>query len=72
VWIGDDSFGPHGAALIPPHHEHVAALMADLVKFTQRADLASAHAQFETIHPSRTATAAPAARSSTQCCAVTG
>lgn len=57
VWIGGDSFGPHGAAFIPPHHEHVAALMADLVKFTQRTDLpllsqaAIAHAQFETIHP---------------------
>jgi Fic family protein len=57
VWIGGDSFGPHGAAFIPPHHEHVPALMADLVTFTQRADLpllsqaAIAHAQFETIHP---------------------
>ncbi len=57
VWIGGDSFGPHGAAFIPPHHDHVPALMADLVKFTRRADLpllsqaAIAHAQFETIHP---------------------
>lgn len=57
VWIGGDSFGPHGAAFIPPHHEHVAALMADLVTFTRRTDLpllsqaAIAHAQFETIHP---------------------
>jgi Fic family protein len=57
VWIGGDSFGPHGAAFIPPHHDHVPAAMADLVKFTQRADLpllsqaAIAHAQFETIHP---------------------
>jgi Fic family protein len=57
VWIGGDSFGPHGAAFIPPHHLHVPALMADLVKFTQRGDLALlsqaaiAHAQFETIHP---------------------
>jgi Fic family protein len=57
VWIGGDSFGPHGAAFIPPHHEHVPALMADLVKLTRRTDLpllsqaAIAHAQFETIHP---------------------
>jgi len=57
VWIGGDSYGPHGASFIPPHHEHVPALMADLVAFTRRADLpllsqaAIAHAQFETIHP---------------------
>jgi Fic family protein len=57
VWISGDSFGPHGAAFIPPHHDHVPALMADLVKFTRRTDLpllsqaAIAHAQFETIHP---------------------
>jgi hypothetical protein len=30
VWIGNDTFGPHGAAFIPPHHERVTALMADL------------------------------------------
>jgi Fic family protein len=57
VWIGGDSFGPHEAAFIPPHHDHVPALMADLVTFTRRTDLpllsqaAIAHAQFETIHP---------------------
>ncbi|HXC77923.1 MAG TPA: Fic family protein, partial [Candidatus Acidoferrum sp.] len=57
VWIGGDSFGPHGAAFVPPHHDHVPALMADLVTFTRRTDLpllsqaAIAHAQFETIHP---------------------
>ena len=57
VWIGGDSFGPHGAAFIPPHHDRVPALMADLLTFTQRVDLpllsqaAIAHAQFETIHP---------------------
>ena len=57
VWIGGDSFGPHGAAFIPPHHDQVPALMADLVTFTRRTDLpllsqaAIAHAQFETIHP---------------------
>jgi len=57
VWIGGDSIGPHGAVFVPPHHDRVPALMADLVTFTQRADLpllsqvAIAHAQFETIHP---------------------
>jgi len=57
VWIGGDSFGPHGAAFTPPHPDHVPALMADLVKFTQRTDLpvlsqaAIAHAQFETNLP---------------------
>jgi RimJ/RimL family protein N-acetyltransferase len=25
VWIGGDSYGPHGAAFIPPHHRHVPA-----------------------------------------------
>lgn len=55
VWIGGDSFGPHGAAFVPPHHGQVPALMADLVSFTRRTDLAVltqaalAHAQFETI-----------------------
>jgi len=40
-----------------PHHARVPALMADLIKFTSRADLpllsqaAIAHAQFETVHP---------------------
>jgi Uncharacterized conserved protein len=57
VWIGGDSFGPHGAEFVPPHHDHVPALMADLVRFARRSDLplfsqaAVAHAQFETIHP---------------------
>ena len=57
VRVGGDSFGPHGASFIPPHHEHVPALMADLVTFTRRTDLpllsqaAIAHAEFETIHP---------------------
>lgn len=57
VWIGGTSFGPHTASFVPPHHEHVPALMDDLVRFTQRVDLpllvqvAIAHAQFETVHP---------------------
>ena len=57
VWIGGDSFGPHGAAFVPPVHEQVPVLMDDLIQFTRRTDLpllpqvAIAHAQFETIHP---------------------
>lgn len=57
VWIGGDSFSPHAADFTPPHHEHIPALMDDLVRFAGRTDLpllsqaAIAHAQFETIHP---------------------
>lgn len=57
VWIGGDSYGPHGASFIPPHHDHVPSLIADLVAFARRSDVpvlsqaAIAHAQFETIHP---------------------
>jgi Fic family protein len=57
VWIGGDSFGPHGASFVAPHHDRVPAAMADLMQFVQRDDLpvltqaAIAHAQFETIHP---------------------
>lgn len=57
VWIGGDSFGPHGATFVPPHHTKVADLMDDLVAFTRQTDLplltqaAIAHAQFESIHP---------------------
>ncbi len=57
VWIGGDTFGPHGADFVPPHHEHIPALIDDLIKFSSRTDVplltqaAIAHAQFETIHP---------------------
>ncbi|MEO9137813.1 MAG: Fic family protein [Jatrophihabitans sp.] len=57
VWIGGMSASPHDAMFVPPHHEHVPALMDDLVAFAGRTDLplfaqvAIAHAQFETIHP---------------------
>ncbi|GAA1675151.1 Fic family protein [Fodinicola feengrottensis] len=57
VWIGGDDFGPHGAGFVAPWHEHIPALIDDLVHFTRRTDLpllaqvAIAHAQFETIHP---------------------
>lgn len=57
VWIGGDTFGPHGAEFVPPHQDHVPGLMSDMVQFARRTDLpllpqaAIAHAQFETIHP---------------------
>jgi Fic family protein len=57
VWIGGTSFGPHAASFVPPHHEHVPALIDDLVRFARRTDVpllaraAVAHAQFETVHP---------------------
>lgn len=57
VWIGGGSISPHTALFVPPHHERVPALMADLVEFAGRTDVpvlvhsAIVHAQFETIHP---------------------
>jgi Fic family protein len=58
VWIGGGlSNAPHTAEFVPPHHERVPALMADVMTFARRTDLlvlphlAIAHAQFETIHP---------------------
>ncbi|PWJ51190.1 Fic family protein [Quadrisphaera granulorum] len=57
VWIGGDTYGPHGAEFVPPHHEDVPALIDDLVAFSARGDVqvlvhtALAHAQFETVHP---------------------
>src|SRR5688500_16547237 len=57
VWIGGDSYGPHGAAFIPPVADDVPSLIDDLVTFAHRVDLptlaqaAVSHAQFETIHP---------------------
>lgn len=57
VWIGGNSYGPHGALFVPPRHERVPGAMADLVTFMRRDDIAVlvqaaiAHAQFETIHP---------------------
>lgn len=56
-WIGGSSWGPRGALYVPPPHELVDELLADLVAFTNRVDLppvahaAIAHAQFEAIHP---------------------
>lgn len=58
VWIGGkDNAGPRGADFIASQPEQIAAAMNDLVTFIQRVDLpalaqvAIAHAQFETIHP---------------------
>jgi Fic family protein len=56
VWIGGGST-PHTATFVPPRHDRVPALMADLVTFCRRTDIpvlsqvSIAHAQFETIHP---------------------
>jgi Fic family protein len=54
-WIG--GFSPPAAAFVPPPHEYVPDLVADLCGFMNRDDIspvaqaAIAHAQFETIHP---------------------
>jgi Fic family protein len=54
-WIGGAT--PVHAAFVPPPHEYVPALVADLCEFMNRDDIspvaqaAIAHAQFETIHP---------------------
>jgi len=57
VWIGGSGLSPHGAQFVPPHHSRVTAAVADLCGFASRTDVpllaqvAVAHAQFETIHP---------------------
>jgi Fic family protein len=57
VWIGGGSVSPHNASFIPPHQDRVPELMDDVMSFSRRTDLpviaqvAIAHAQFETIHP---------------------
>ena len=56
-WIGGSSYNPCSAAFVPPPHDHVPALIDDLVAFSNGdslpavAQAAIAHAQFETIHP---------------------
>lgn len=55
-WIG---VSLKNAVFVPPHHEHVPALMSDLEQFLHADDIfvhpllriAIAHYQFETIHP---------------------
>ena len=57
VWIGRNALSPHTASFVPPHHARIPDALNDLVGFAHRADLpvlaqvAIAHAQFETIHP---------------------
>lgn len=57
VWIGSNALSPHTASFVPPHHTRVPAALDDLISFVRRVDLpvlaqvAIAHAQFETIHP---------------------
>jgi Fic family protein len=56
-WIGGSSYNPCAAAFVPPPPEHVGALIDDLCAFCNEdalpavAQVALAHAQFETIHP---------------------
>jgi Fic family protein len=56
-WIGGNDYNPIGAIYVPPPHELVRPLLADLCTFVNRQDLAPvalaalAHAQFETVHP---------------------
>jgi Fic family protein len=58
VWIGGrDNAGPVGADFIAPQHDLVPSAVRDVLAFAQRTDvpilaqIAVAHAQFETIHP---------------------
>jgi Fic family protein len=56
-WIGGSDWNPCSASFVPPPHELVEELVADLVTFSNDdslpavAQAAIAHAQFETIHP---------------------
>jgi Fic family protein len=56
-WIGGNDYNPIGATYVPPPHEHVEDLLADLCAFMARDDIAPiaqaaiTHAQFENIHP---------------------
>jgi Fic family protein len=56
-WIGGSDYSPRHALFVPPPHDHVPALMGDLIAFANRTDMptlvqaALTHAQFETIHP---------------------
>ncbi len=56
-WIGGNNYNPCGADFVPPPHDLVEKLLADLCSFCNDYSLpplvqaAIAHAQFETIHP---------------------
>lgn len=56
-WIGGSDYNPCSAVYVPPPHELVPELIADLCEFCNDdglppvAQAAIAHAQFETIHP---------------------
>src|SRR5260370_620672 len=56
-WIGGSDYNPCSAVFVPPPHDLVPDLMADLCSFCNDESLpavaqaAIAHAQFETIHP---------------------
>lgn len=56
VWIGRGN-SPLAAEFVPPAHTRVPAAIDDLIAYAQRSDapllaqIAVAHAQFETIHP---------------------
>ncbi|WP_302183591.1 Fic family protein [Rothia santali] len=57
VWIGASRISPVGAGYVAPRFELVPELMEDLARYAARTDVtplahtATAHAQFETIHP---------------------
>jgi Fic family protein len=57
VWIGRKNSIPPTASYVPPRYERVPDAMADLMSFAGRVDIpvlaqvAIAHAQFESIHP---------------------
>lgn len=56
-WIGGSSFNPCSAAFVPPPHEYLNDLLADLLDYVNGDEhsplvqAAIAHAQFETLHP---------------------
>ncbi|MBA2272315.1 MAG: Fic family protein [Actinobacteria bacterium] len=56
-WIGGNNYNPCGADFVPPPHDLVEKLLADLCSFCNDYSLpplvqaAIAHAQFENIHP---------------------
>lgn len=57
VWIGPGDAGPRAAEFVAPRHDRIPDAIGDLIAFVGRQDLpvlaqvAVAHAQFETVHP---------------------